>query len=805
MANANANLMSIANRSTATNSTSRTQNSLRTTRAPSDAKNSRQSLRNSSSRSQKNNFGSALDKANAQVTQPSQQSDEMQAVAESVESESVDSLPKASSHGKNNQKQDAPKQQNSQQNENAQPVAEDVVEKINSTSTLHTQALIADDKSQDILQNVEVEIVSSPQDVPKFSKEVTLNPVNNIQQEVTENSTPTISNNLRGENIDNVEDIEDKTPVLATSADMAFYFASNTESLLAVKDTPVAVETNNLMSIMPQARDNKAQAMLDFLSGKTWQSPTAENDSAQNLNLQNLSPQSNQTLQSQPVTIQPQFNPRPLNIPSTPLENQNSLQPQSDFQPTLNQNPLQPQSDFQPTLNQNPLQPQTDFQPTLNQNPLQSQIDFQPTLNQNPLQPQTDFQPTLNQNPLQTQADFQPTLNQNPLQSPTDLQPMMNQNPLQPQTDFQPMMNQNPLQPQTDFQPMMNQNPLQPQTDFQPMMNQNPLQPQTDFQPTLNQNPLQPQSDFQPTLNQNHLQPQTDFQPTLNQNPLQPQSDFQPTLQAQPQVQQQQFGAQINPQINSLQPQIDSKNVNQQAMSDLLGVNVQVENNLSESMPVMPTQDFSQQFEQNQPQNNFQQNFTPVTSEIASEINTQPEGAENFAGNVVAAINHPQNNQPTAQVQTPDIPQVPREDFNVPAQIVEQARMIRSATNTEMVINLKPEHLGELTLKVSVGTSGAITASFYSDNAQVRAIIENSLVQLKQELNDQGIKVDDVEVYAGLSEDGLLNGQGQQAWQQNQQQRNHRGTIDLGAVEEELDSLTPVNENLSTDGVDYKV
>ena len=74
------------------------------------------------------------------------------------------------------------------------------------------------------------------------------------------------------------------------------------------------------------------------------------------------------------------------------------------------------------------------------------------------------------------------------------------------------------------------------------------------------------------------------------------------------------------------------------------------------------------------------------------------------------------------------------QDFDIPGQIVEQARLIRSSENTEMVIRLKPEHLGELTLKVSVSENGAVTASFHSDNAQVRAIIENSLVQLRQEL-----------------------------------------------------------------------
>ena len=323
----------------------------------------------------------------------------------------------------------------------------------------------------------------------------------------------------------------------------------------------------------------------------------------------------------------------------------------------------------------------------------------------------------------------------------------------------------------------------------------------SDFQPVMmNQPTLQPQL-------QNDLQPVVMNQPTLQpqQENLQPVMTNQPTLQAQPQFQQQQFGSEIQPQVNSLQPQLDSKTVNRQFVEDMFGVNVQVEDTRPAMEPLMPLQNFSRQFNQNQQSaQNFQQNFAPMTAQVETQVAEQvPQGAENFAGNIAALNNTP--SQPTVQVQTPEVMQAPQEDFNVPAQIVEQARMIRTATNTEMVINLKPEHLGELTLRVSVGTNGAVTASFYSDNAQVRAIIENSIVHLRQELNEQGIKVDNVEVYAGLSEDSLLNGQGQQAWQQNQQQRNHRAPVDYDVAEEEIETLNTVTDNLSADGVDYKV
>jgi flagellar hook-length control protein FliK len=129
-----------------------------------------------------------------------------------------------------------------------------------------------------------------------------------------------------------------------------------------------------------------------------------------------------------------------------------------------------------------------------------------------------------------------------------------------------------------------------------------------------------------------------------------------------------------------------------------------------------------------------------------------------------------------------------------------------------MVIKLNPEHLGELTLKVSVSANGAVNASFHSDNAQVRAIIENTLVQLKQELNNQGLKVDNVDVYAGLSDGQLPQGEGQQAWQQNQ---GHGSTAagnaaSIGGVEEYGEetaaTVAAAAESQETaEGVDYRI
>ena len=255
-----------------------------------------------------------------------------------------------------------------------------------------------------------------------------------------------------------------------------------------------------------------------------------------------------------------------------------------------------------------------------------------------------------------------------------------------------------------------------------------------------------------------------------------------------------------------LQQKVDEHPILQN-LSEPLGVNVQVEETPT-AAPVTPPESTPQQFSQNPQQQdaqNFQsQIFQPI---IPDEVQAQPvsTGGEIFATNLATASDTPQTQQITS-TQTPEAPPPPpQNDFDVPAQIVRQARLIRVAENTEMVIKLNPEHLGQLTLRVSVSSSGAVNASFHSDNAQVRTIIENSLVQLRHDLNNAGLKVENVQVYAGLSDGGLMNGQGGQAWQQNRRQSSGNRRINLNSIERDVDSTAPVNDALSADGVDYSV
>ena len=149
--------------------------------------------------------------------------------------------------------------------------------------------------------------------------------------------------------------------------------------------------------------------------------------------------------------------------------------------------------------------------------------------------------------------------------------------------------------------------------------------------------------------------------------------------------------------------------------------------------------------------------------------------------------------------------QQPAAAYNIPGQIVDQAKLIKSTEGTEMVIKLKPEYLGDLTLKISVTADGAVNASFHSDNAQVRNIIETSMIQLRQDLQSQGLKVDNVGVYAGLSDGFFANSQSNQPRQQ-QKPSTRNQKIDLVDFEDTANTLSAaVNSSLADDGVDYRI
>lgn len=81
-------------------------------------------------------------------------------------------------------------------------------------------------------------------------------------------------------------------------------------------------------------------------------------------------------------------------------------------------------------------------------------------------------------------------------------------------------------------------------------------------------------------------------------------------------------------------------------------------------------------------------------------------------------------------------------------QVVEQAKVTLGQDKSEMVIQLKPDHLGKLELKV-VTEQGIVAAKFIAENQKVKEIIETNMQLLKDSLQKQGISVEGVSVQVG--------------------------------------------------------
>ena len=207
-----------------------------------------------------------------------------------------------------------------------------------------------------------------------------------------------------------------------------------------------------------------------------------------------------------------------------------------------------------------------------------------------------------------------------------------------------------------------------------------------------------------------------------------------------------------------------------------------------------------------------------VPGEEITQENSLGKSQQDNVASFQQILGNAQNTDNAGAINEPQQAQQTNRTYNVPQQIVEQAKLLQNGQNSEMIIKLNPEHLGELSLKVSVNGNGGVTATFHTDNAQVRAILETSMIQLKQQLNEQGIKVDSVEVQTSLPDGQLPDGQAQQGFnQQSQGQHVRSQQIDLKDFEDTSDALAagPVNNaaadihdsegNVIASGVDYSV
>lgn len=120
-------------------------------------------------------------------------------------------------------------------------------------------------------------------------------------------------------------------------------------------------------------------------------------------------------------------------------------------------------------------------------------------------------------------------------------------------------------------------------------------------------------------------------------------------------------------------------------------------------------------------------------------------------------------------------------------QIMDYMKVNLKADIQEMELQLHPASLGTVNVQIA-SKDGVITAQFTTQNETVRAVIETQMIQLKNQFEEQGIKVDAVEVTVANHEYGHQFSQenGNPEQKQSKSAKNTR-RINLDEIDGEAD------------------
>ena len=124
-------------------------------------------------------------------------------------------------------------------------------------------------------------------------------------------------------------------------------------------------------------------------------------------------------------------------------------------------------------------------------------------------------------------------------------------------------------------------------------------------------------------------------------------------------------------------------------------------------------------------------------------------------------------------------------------QIVQSARVITTSSDTTMEMQLNPENLGKIFMEITT-KEGTVSAKIVAQNEAVRDALEAQIVELKQNLNQAGVKVDAVEVTVSshefernLEQNGKQDEQlAEQREEQEQSGERRRRNLNLNSLDE---------------------
>lgn len=129
-----------------------------------------------------------------------------------------------------------------------------------------------------------------------------------------------------------------------------------------------------------------------------------------------------------------------------------------------------------------------------------------------------------------------------------------------------------------------------------------------------------------------------------------------------------------------------------------------------------------------------------ATQETAVAESTDIKQQTSFENPILNAIQNAVNN-----VEGTVLSEQPIQQTDVVRQIVEQVRIHMNQQTTSMELQLYPEHLGRIQINV-VAKEGVMTASIVAETEAAKQAIEAGLLNLKEAMEQQDLKVDAIEV-----------------------------------------------------------
>ena len=119
-------------------------------------------------------------------------------------------------------------------------------------------------------------------------------------------------------------------------------------------------------------------------------------------------------------------------------------------------------------------------------------------------------------------------------------------------------------------------------------------------------------------------------------------------------------------------------------------------------------------------------------------------------------------------------------------QVIDQIKLTSGKELTSIEVMLNPEGLGSVHVTVSA-KNGILTAQIAAQNEQVKTALENQMTTLRENFENQGIKVDAVEITVMTHQFEAGQNFGQNESERKQSERKLNKKLDLSAYDDEVD------------------